>query len=282
MRSDNSYEKVIAIIQARMKSSRLPGKVLMDIQGKPMLTRVMERVHLAKNISHTVIAITSEPDDDPLAEYCQNEGLAFYRGSMHDVLDRYYQAAKTACADVVVRLTSDCPLLDPDLIDETISIFMGQTGSRATWAPVGDSEHLPPPVNPSFPWDFAATRLPPPWERTFPIGLDVEVCSFAALEKAWQEATASYEREHVLPYLYDQPNRFRCVVGSWKDNHGNQRWTVDTADDLKLVNEIYSIIGRSDFGWLDILDVIKKNPELLEINAGIRHKDFREVDNRRS
>ncbi len=282
MRSENSCEKVVAIIQARMKSSRLPGKVLMNIQGKPMLTRVIERVKLAKNISQTIIAITNEVDDDPLAEYCQKEGHAYYRGSMQDVLDRYYQAAKTAGADVVVRLTSDCPLLDPDLIDETISIFMGRTGSRAIWSPVGDPEHLPPPVNPSFPWDFAATRLPPPWERSFPIGLDVEVCSFAALERAWQEATAAYEREHVLPYLYDEPNRFRCVVGSWNENHGNQRWTVDTEDDLKLVNEIYSIIEKSDFGWLDILNVIKKNPKLLEINAGIHHKDFREVDSRRS
>lgn len=282
MRSDYPCESIIAIIQARMKSSRLPGKVLMDIQGKSMLARVVDRVLLAKNVSRTVIAITDEVDDDPLAEFCQREGLDYYRGSMHDVLDRYYQAAKIAGANIVVRLTSDCPLLDPDLIDETISVFMGRSGSQATWTPIGDPRYLPPPINPSFPWDFAATRLPPPWERTFPIGLDVEVCSFAALEKAWHEATAEYEREHVLPYLYDDPNRFRCLVGYWRENLGNQRWTVDTADDLKLVNEIYSLIGSSDFNWLDILDVIKKNPKLLEINAGIRHKDFREVDSRRS
>jgi len=282
MRSDNTSKKIVAIIQARMKSSRLPGKVLMNIQGKPMLTRVIERAILSKKITQTVIAITSEPDDDPLAEYCQKEGLAFYRGSMHDVLDRFYQAAKIADANVVVRLTSDCPLLDPDLIDETISVFMGNSGSKAIWMPIGDSRNFPPPANPLYPWDFAATRLPPPWERTFPIGLDVEVCSFAALERAWQEATAAYEREHVLPYLYDEPNRFRCVVGSWIENHGKQRWTVDTAEDLKLVDKIYSIIGGSNFNWLDILNVMKNNPELLEINVGIRHKDFREVDNRRS
>ncbi len=281
MSENGNQVNVVAIIQARMKSSRLPGKVLLDIQGKPMLTRVLERVTLAKRIDRVVLATTDGVDDNPLADYCRENQIACYRGSLYDVLDRYYQAAASAQADVVVRLTSDCPLLDPGLIDETIAVLLGEGQTQAQWIPASNNpEACPPPMDVRFPWDFAATRLPPPWERSFPIGLDVEACTHAALKKAWQEASAPYEREHVMPYLYDEPDRFRCIVGGWQENYGFHRWTVDTADDLKLVNEIYARL-KGEFTWLDVLALMKTNLQLFEINAAIHHKDFREVDSRR-
>ena len=247
----------VAIIQARMSSSRLPGKVLLDLAGQPMLVRVIERVRRAKTVDEVAVATTTDPADDPIEKLCCERGYPIYRGSMFDVLDRFYGAARQMGADVIVRVTADCPVIDPDLIDHTVNAF--------------HSSHA----------DFAANRLPPPWKRTWPIGLDTEVCSFAALERAWNEAQLPYEREHVMPYFYDVEGRFKVIVTEHDPDYGRQRWTVDTAEDLRLLSEIFTRFeGRDSFSWLDVLELIEREPDLASINAGVRHKVGTEVDAR--
>jgi spore coat polysaccharide biosynthesis protein SpsF len=200
------------------------------------------------------------------------------RGSLHDVLDRYYQAARQFEAVVVVRITADCPLIDPALIDLTVNAFLGRVPVESHWL-TNDQ-----PLSPShFPFDFAANRLPPPWGRTYPIGLDVEVCSFAGLETAWKEAQAAHQREHVMPYFYDHQERFRILLVNHPEDHGELRWTVDTPADLELLRRIFECFpGREDFSWLEVLALFEREPELAQINAGIPHKDYRETDSRRT
>jgi spore coat polysaccharide biosynthesis protein SpsF len=246
----------VAIIQARMGSSRLPGKVLKDLGGRAMLSHVVERARKAKTINNVVVATTLDPSDDAIEQFCTAMNYPFYRGSLQDVLDRFYQAAKIYSADPVVRLTADCPLLDPDVLDKTVNAFF-ETGA-----------------------DFAANRLPPPFTRTYPIGLDTEVCSFAALERAWHEAQLPYEREHVLPYLYDQPGRFKVVKIDHAVDYGHLRWTVDTPEDLDVVRRVFDALGQDNFGWLDVLDLYRKQPDLFEANAQVQHKTFMDVDHR--
>ena len=249
--------RTVAIIQGRMNSSRLPGKILQDIGGCPMLMRVVERARLAQAVDEVVFATTTDPTDDPVEAFCRRQGIPIYRGSLHDVLDRFYQAARLFQAETVVRLTADCPLLDPVLLDQTVDLF------RRSGA------------------DFAANRLPPPLKRTYPIGLDVEVCSFSALERAWKEATALHDREHVLPYLYEVDGRFKIVVMHYERDYGSLRWTVDTPEDLELVRQVYARLGdRQNFGWLDVLAIFEKEPELARINAQVGHKTFFDVDER--
>ena len=249
--------RVVAIIQARMSSSRLPGKVLKDIGGKTMLERVIERAQMARRVNAVTVATTVDPSDDALAAFCEQKGIACLRGSLQDVLDRYYQAAKQFQADVIVRLTADCPLLDPGLVDETIRAFFDQQA------------------------DFAANRLPPPFKRTYPIGLDVEVASFGALEQAWKEAGQLYEREHVMPYLYDQEGRFKVVRIDHSRDLGHYRWTVDTPQDLELIRVVVKRLAeKPDFTWLDVLALFEADPALGQINADVHHKSFLDVDER--
>ena len=269
-----------AIIQARMGSSRLPGKVLLDIGGKPMLAHVADRTRMATSIDQVIVATTSDPADDPVAELCDRRGYACYRGSLHDVLDRYAQAASRYPCDVVARITADCPLIDPVLIDQTAYALLG--------IPVSQDQHLVVSeasensrTDPRFPYDFAANRLPPPWGRTYPIGLDVEVCTHAALERAWKEASLPHEHEHVMPYLYDQPGRFRFILLNYKQDYGDMRWTVDTPEDLTMVRQLYDYLKAvPDFSWLDVLQVFQEHIELQQINASVPHNDYRAVDER--
>ncbi len=248
---------IVAIIQARMASSRLPGKVLQEIGGQPMLVQVVERARRAETISAVVVATTTDASDDPIEALCKSRGYAVSRGSQFDVLDRYYQAAKQMRADVVVRITADCPVIDPSVIDHTVREFL-RTGV-----------------------DFAANRLPPPWQRTYPIGLDTEVAGFANLERAWQEAKEPHEREHVMPYFYDQEGRFKILVVDNEVDYGRLRWTVDTPEDLELLRRIYAHFeGRDDFGWLEVLALVQSQPDLGTINANVRHKMGFEVDER--
>jgi spore coat polysaccharide biosynthesis protein SpsF len=278
--------RIVAIVQARMSSSRLPGKVMLDIQGQPMLARVVDRASRSALVNQVVVATTTDPTDDTIAAYCVSRELAFSRGSQFDVLDRYYRAARANHADVVVRITADCPLIDPGLVDLTIGSLLGPTGT--------DSLGSPAPAQTKF--DFAANRLPPPWKRTYPIGLDTEVCTFAALERAWTEAAEPQEREHVMPYLYEgvtlqpaerqlsagvSPKGFRVVLLDWPLDYGAYRWTVDTAEDLEFVRQVYSHLGdRKDFSWGDVLALVRAHPELMEINSSVRHKSLGDVDER--
>ncbi len=240
-----------------MSSSRLPGKVLKEASGRPLLERMVERVQKASLVDETWIATTIDPSDDELADFCRDRGLHCYRGSLLDVLDRYYQAALQTKAELVVRLTGDCPFIDPDLIDKTIGALLE---SRA---------------------DFACNRLPPPLKRTYPIGLDVEVCTFAALSRAWQEAKEKHEREHVMPYLYEEAGRFKVVKIDHSEDLGELRWTVDTSQDLEFVRAVYEKMnGRNDFTWLEVLQLVRQHPELAAINAGVQHKSMFDVDER--
>ncbi len=249
--------RTIAIVQARMGSSRLPGKVLLDIAGEPMLVRVVERVRRAGSVDLVVVATTTGAEDNPLADLCLERGYPVYRGSLHDVLDRFYQAARAHLADVIVRITADCPLIDPHVIDDTVQAFLSSGA------------------------DFAANRLPPPWQRTYPIGLDVEVCTFEALEKAWENADQAHEREHVMPFLYAQEGRFNVLLVDHEPDFGSLRWTVDTAEDLELVRQIYARFpGQDDFSWKEVLDLVLREPELSRINAQVRHKSVKEIDHR--
>lgn len=241
-----------------MPSSRLPGKVLKDLGGRPMLTWVVTRASRAKTVTKTIVATTVEPEDDVVAEYCESQKYPYTRGSMHDVLDRYYQSAQKFQAEAVVRITADCPFIDPAEIDRVVEIFLSAD----------------PPL------DFAANRLP--MERTIPIGLDTEVCTFAALETAWREAKEPHQREHVMPYFYENQDRFRSLHIKHEPDYGRFRWTVDTPEDLELARQIVANIeGRDEFTWQEIITLFESNPELASLNARVRHKEYREVDDRR-
>ncbi|MEW5870891.1 MAG: glycosyltransferase family protein [Chloroflexota bacterium] len=275
----------IAIIQARMSSSRLPGKVLLDIAGEPMLAWVLSRTRQARRVDQVVVATTTEPSDDPIAEYCARQAVPCYRGSLHDVLDRYYQAARAFGADSIIRITADCPLIDPVVIDQTVQAFRGETDEsiRARELGIKGFASTLDTQTQATPYDFVANRLPPPWGRTFPIGMDVEVCTFEALETAWKEAGQPHQREHVMPFFYDHPERFRMLLVDYKDDFGALRWTVDTPQDLQLVRQLVAHFpGRQDFSWLEVLQVFQSQPDLAQINASVQHKDYRQVDERRS
>ena len=257
MKSLKNTQKIICIIQARMGSSRLPGKVLKEICGKPMLDWVIRRASRSQMVDQILVAATISSDDEPIARFCEINDISLFRGSEFDVLDRYYQAASSANADVIVRLTADCPLIDPDLIDKIIHALLDEKA------------------------DFAANRLPPPYHRTYPIGLDVEVATFTALETAWKNAAEGFEREHVMPYLYDPAHGMKFVIADHVEDLGSLRWTVDTPEDLEFVRQVTNRFDcRDDFSWLDVLKLVKEYPEISEINARISHKSLKDVDSR--
>lgn len=248
---------VIAVVQARMDSSRLPGKVLMRICDRPMLEWVVTRAKKAASISQLVIATTTNSSDDILEKYCAEKELPCYRGSPADVLDRFVQVGKTFHADVIIRLTADCPFIDAGLIDQTFAAF--------------SSSHV----------DFAANRLPPPYKRTYPIGLDVEIVAMPALEKAWREATQLFEREHVMPYIYQHREVFKIHTIDYSVDYGTYRWTVDTSEDLAFIQAVANKFNcRMDFTWLEVIGMLEKFPDLMQINARVKHKSFLDVDER--
>lgn len=247
---------VVAIVQARMGSTRLPGKVLADLHGQPLLAWVVRRAQRAKLIDHVVVATTINPEDDAVVDFCREQDFAYYRGSAYDVLDRYYQAAWEYRADVVVRITGDCPLIDPAMLDNNIRTFL----------------KADPPL------DFAANRLP--GERTVPIGLDIEICTMDGLRIAWSEAQLAHEREHVMPFFYEHPERFNILHIRHKPDYGHYRWTVDTLEDLELLHQVVTNFEDDTFSWKEVLALFKAKPELAEINAGVQHRSQHDVDER--
>lgn len=282
------HPHTVAIIQARMGSSRFPGKVLADIAGQPMLARVVERTRMAKTVDDVAIATTTESSDDAISTLCETRGYPCYRGSLHDVLDRYYQTARLFNAELIVRITADCPLIDPGVIDKTVNVILGDASSKSEMAipnQPSQTRSLQLEISNSpltTPYDFVANRLPPPWGRTYPIGLDTEVCTFHGLETAWKEAQEPHQREHVMPFFYDHQERFRIMLVNHEQDFGSLRWTVDTPKDLELVRQIYTRFpGRDDFSWLEVLELFEREPELAHINAQVSHKTYVEVDNRR-
>lgn len=239
--------RTTAIIQARMGSSRLPGKVLMEIDGKPMLTRVVSRVLRAEKIDDVVVATTTESQDDPVWEFCQQVGYQCFRGDHLDVLDRYYQAAKHYECESIVRVTADCPLIDPGVLDLVVGTFHDR-----------------------FPQvDYVSNVLT---TRHFPRGLDCEVFTFEALRRAWRVSTAPLFREHVTAYFYHHPEEFRLHGVHHETDQSHHRWTVDTGDDIYLIREIYATMGTDDFTWLDVLEAAEHHPEWAEINGHIQQK----------
>jgi spore coat polysaccharide biosynthesis protein SpsF len=240
--------KIIAIVQARMGSTRLPGKVLMDLGGDTVLSRVVRRLRRARFLNGIVVATTTGPNDDAIIAEAQRLGVPDFRGSEDDVLDRYYHAARESGAGAVVRITSDCPLIDPELVDETIKLFLNE---RA---------------------DYASNVL----HRQFPRGLDTEVFTMAALERAWRDASQPYQREHVTPYLYEHPELFRLVSERGQTDYSSYRWTLDTTGDLGLLREIYSRFDNQDtFRWREVVALMEAEPDLAQMNSHVIQKSVR-------
>lgn len=238
--------KTAAIVQARMGSTRLPGKVLEPLLGKPMLARQVERMRRARSLDGIVIATTEHAGDDLIAEFARAEGLPLFRGPEHDVLSRYAGAARTFGVENVVRITSDCPLMEPTLIDEAVGIF---ASDRA---------------------DYVSNMIEP----TYPYGLAVEVFSVRSLAEADALATQPTEREHVTPYLYWNPGRFRLHALRMTPDLSHHRWTVDTLEDLELVRRIYGALypARPEFSMADVLALLEANPSWAAINAHVVQK----------
>lgn len=239
---------IITITQARMGSTRLPGKVMKTILGKPVLIHDLERIKKMKTINGIVVATTTLGEDDLIVKTVKDYDprVGIYRGSVENVLDRYYKAAKMYKADVIIRITSDCPLIDPDISDLVVKTFLEKK------------------------CDYCCNNMP----RTFPHGLDTEVFSFEALETAWKLAETPREKEHVTPYIREHPEDFElCNV---KDNVdlSNLRWTLDYPEDFEFIKEVYERIYPKKYFFLmgDILELLQNEPKLLEINKAIQQK----------
>ena len=241
--------KVVAFIQARLRSTRLPGKVLRDLGGEPMLARVLHRTARAKNLDSVVVATTTQTADDAIAQLSEVSGWDCYRGNHDDVLDRYYQAARQFHADAVVRITSDCPLTDPGIVDIVVKAFLDR--------------------QPDVDYVNNSTALT---ELRFPRGLDTEVIRIDALERAWREDSNPKWREHVSPYIYRNPDLFRIYGVSNNEDYSWMRWTVDTYEDLVLIRNVYEHFGHDKFTWRQVLDLMAQRPDWQGINRGVEQK----------
>jgi spore coat polysaccharide biosynthesis protein SpsF len=232
-----------------MGSTRLPGKVLRQLGDRTVLAWVIHRVRQFHLIDGLLIATTVEPADDAVVKEAERCSAEVFRGSESDVLDRYYRGACHARANVIVRITSDCPLIDREVSDYTIQRFL---------------EEQP---------DYASNAL----ERTYPRGLDTEVVKFPALERAWKEASEPYQRAHVTPYVYQNPARFRLLSVKGDIDLSGYRWTLDTPEDAAFLEGVYERLGGAvDFTWHDVLRLVEREPELVEINRHIRQRDLHE------
>jgi spore coat polysaccharide biosynthesis protein SpsF len=241
--------KISAIIQARMSSTRLPGKVLMDLGGETVLARVVRRLRRATLIDEIVVATTNSPADHSIVRECQRVSVRVFRGEENDVLDRYYHAAQCISAEGIVRITSDCPLIDPEITDHTVRSFL---------------EHRP---------DYTSNAL----QRTYPRGLDTEVMTWEALARAWREARLSYQRAHVTPYIYENPDRFYILPVKGEVDHSGHRWTLDTAEDLAFIRAVYDRVDNDDsFSWRDVLALVEREPELMDLNRDVMQKALHE------
>ncbi len=233
--------KNIAIIQARMSSTRLPGKVLLPLSGKPVLEHVIQRVRHCKLVDKVVVATTLHDSDDLIEDWCKKNNVEYYRGSLEDVLDRYYQVASLYKAENILRITADCPAIDPGIIDDVIEKY--HKGNFDFYGLSGE----------------------------FPDGLDCTMFSFNALETAWKNSKLQSEREHVGPYIVNHPELF--VIGGYEkfQKLDHIRLTLDEPNDYELLTNIFSALYESDnfFGIQSILNLLESNPDLLEINSKI-------------
>lgn len=235
---------ILGIIQARMSSVRLPGKVLKTIQSKPSLLLQLERLFACQTVDKWLVATSTDTSDDVITSCCATHHVACYRGSLHDVLDRYYAAACQENAqdnDVIVRITADCPLSDPEVIDACVHYFLTHAA------------------------DYTSNCITP----TFPDGLDVEVFNFATLKRAAQQAKLPSEREHVTPYMMNHPELFKLAAFNQSQDLSYLRWTVDYEEDFELVSRIYDALYplNQHFRMHDILTYLNRNPALRQLNS---------------
>jgi spore coat polysaccharide biosynthesis protein SpsF len=242
--------KAVIIVQARMTSTRLPGKVLKQVLEKPLLEYQIERLLRVKLANEVVIATTTNTTDEPIVELCDRLSISYFRGSEFDVLARYHGTAKTYQADVVVRVTSDCPLIDPLVIDQTLEFYHGHQSE----------------------YDYVSNCL----RRTYPRGMDTEVFPFAVLSQVFQEATASSDREHVTSFIYRHPNRFRLGQLTALQDYSQHRWTVDTVEDFELIRHMLSELYPKlpTFTFKDCLKLIERHPDWMAINAHIEQTQY--------
>lgn len=239
--------KIGIIVQARCGSTRLPNKILLRLQGQSILEHIIKRLRRVKKADLVIVATTIKVEDLVIAKLCFKLHTFLFCGSVDDVLDRYYQAAKIYDLQNIVRITSDCPLIDPNLVDLMISWYLKQRV------------------------DYASNTLLP----TFPDGEDIEIMKFSALKKTWQSTTLLSEREHVTPYIYKHPELFSQVNYKNKENLSNKRWTVDETDDYRFVKRIYQGLYRKNpyFGIDEILKFVKTHPEVEAINQHITRNE---------
>jgi len=250
----------VAIIQARMGSTRLPGKVLKPILGRPMLWYIVQRIRYVPDVVEVVVATSEQPGDEPIRDFCREYGIASFAGSESDVLDRFYQAAIQYRGDPLFRITGDCPFVDPEVVARLLELYKTgcydhvgvATGAGAIFLDGG----------------------------RFPDGLDAECFSFATLERAWREATAPSDREHVTPYNWRVPGRFRVGTLKAEKDYSKLRWTVDNEADFQLVSRIYEALYQEDKPFLmaDILNYLVQHPELVKMNQDFIGKEgYREI-----
>lgn len=234
---------IVAIIQARLGSTRFPEKVFAPLAGNPLIWHVINRLSYSKKINSIVLATTTTKLDDRLAEWCQSEKIDYFRGSENNVLERYYFAAKQYSADIIVRITADDPFKDPTIIDEVITLLLDNN------------------------LDFAYNNNPP----TYPEGLDAEVFTFDALEKAHRASTDDYEKEHVTQFFYRNPDMFKQKNLSNKIDLSSLRWTIDTELDYKMAKIIYEKLYKEDVIFLlnDILKLLDFEPQISQINTAV-------------
>jgi spore coat polysaccharide biosynthesis protein SpsF len=238
--------KTVIVVQARMSSSRLPGKVMLPILGQSLLRRMVERVQMIQHEATIVIATSQEPADDIIEEEAARIGIPCYRGSLNNLLDRHYQAAKLFDAGIVLKIPSDCPLIDPRIIDQVLAFYFDHTGD----------------------YDYVSNLHP----ATFPDGNDVEIMTMACMERLMQEATRPLELEHTTPYIWENPDKFRIANVLWEtglDYSMSHRFTIDYEADYRFINKVFEELYpvKPDFSCGDIIALLEKKPEIYGINS---------------
>jgi spore coat polysaccharide biosynthesis protein SpsF len=236
---------IVTIIQARMSSSRLPGKVLFPLNSEPLLFRIYERIKAAKYSGTVVVATSYDKSDDHIYHLCKSYKMEVFRGDLTDLLDRHYRAGLCYHADAIVKIPSDCPLISPSIIDKVIGFYL---------------------KNPQK-YDYVSNLHP----ATYPDGNDVEVVGISALENAWRYARKNYEREHTTPYLWENHHKFRMGNVTWENGNDfsmSHRWTIDYQEDYDFIKNVYSELAPLSpiFEFKDILDLLDRKPELSDIN----------------
>lgn len=233
------------VVQARMSSSRLPKKVLLPILGESLLYRMIERLQQIKHKASIVIATSENSEDDVIEEFCQAKNITCFRGSLNNLLDRHYQVGVLTNADIVIKIPSDCPLIDPRIVDKVLDFYVENEGK----------------------YDFVSNLHP----ATYPDGNDVEIMTFKALKKAWQEATRPLELEHTTPYFWENPDKFRLANVTWEtglDYSMSHRFTIDYYEDYLFIKKVFEELypQNSAFSLEDILTLLQEKPEIFEIN----------------